>query len=221
MPRRSIPIVKNEIYHVVNRTIGGYPIFNNDRNCRRFIDVINYYRVNKPPIRYSKYLLLNEKDKAYSDTLLNSLPKTTDILCFCLMPNHFHLLIKLLSDDSVNDYVRKISNSISRYINLKRNRRGPLFQSRFRCVHIEDTDQLLHVSRYIHLNPYSSGIVKSKEELLKYPYSSFNEYLSNPRIYQTDLVIKQFNNVKLYKKFVLNHADYQRSIQKYKYLYLN
>jgi putative transposase len=114
------------------------------------------------------------------------------------------------------------ANSYTRYFNTKNNRLGPIFQGKFKAVRIESNDQLLHVSRYIHLNPYTSYIVKNLEQIKKYPYSSLLEYLtqSKTNFYEKEIILTEFKNNLSYWNFLANHADYQRNLEKIKHLIL-
>lgn len=93
------------------------------------------------------------------------------------MPNHFHLLLKQTKENGISKLVANFQNSYTRYFNLKNERVGPLFQGVFKALRVKTDEQLIHVSRYIHLNPYSSSVIKSFEELKRYPWSSVEEYL--------------------------------------------
>ncbi|KKU88207.1 MAG: hypothetical protein UY17_C0001G0020, partial [Candidatus Beckwithbacteria bacterium GW2011_GWC2_47_9] len=94
-------------------------------------------------------------------------------------------------------------------------RTGPLFQGKFKAVLITSNEQLLHVSRYIHLNPYSSGIVKTIEELKAYSYSSLAK-LSTSKV-ESRLILDQFKNVAGYYQFVFDNADYQKNLENIKH----
>ena len=100
-----------------------------------------------------------------------------EIVAYCFMPNHFHFLLKQKANDGISKFIANFTNSYGRYFNSKNKRNGPLFQNRFRATRIETEQQLLHVSRYIHLNPYSAYLVKNLKELEVYPYSSLPEYI--------------------------------------------
>ncbi|PIY90038.1 MAG: hypothetical protein COY74_03610, partial [Nitrosopumilales archaeon CG_4_10_14_0_8_um_filter_34_8] len=92
---------------------------------------------------------------------------------------------------------------------------GPLFQGRFKAVRIENDEQLIHVSRYIHLNPYSSGFVKNIKKVGNYPYSSLGEYVhgQKPGCCCKKVILDYFRDSELYRKFVNDHADYQKNLQ--------
>lgn len=136
------------------------------------------------------------------------------------MPNHFHFLLKQIAEDGISNFLSKFTNSYTRYFNTKHQRVGPLFQGAFKAVHIETDEQLIHLSRYIHLNPVSS-IVIPKKDLLTYPWSSLPAYIhSNTRIVNTVPVLNHFSSVEDYKLFQLDHISYAKELEKIKHLRL-
>lgn len=223
MPGRKIPLITNQIYHVINRGTASQPIFLNHYDYQRALETIFYYQNESLPLRYSFFKRLPIKEKsAILDRLGTQKKFTAEIIAFCLMPNHIHLLLKQIKDGGISNYMSNVANSYTRYFNTKQKRVGPLFQGKFKAVRIENDEQLLHVSRYIHLNPYSSYVVKDTKELLDYLYSSLPEYL-NPQKFnqcQKEIVLEHFSKTNPYKKFVLDQADYQRKLQEIKHLSL-
>ena len=147
--------------------------------------------------------------------------KLVEILCFCLMPNHFHFLLKQLKDNGISIFISKFANSYAKYFNTKHERVGPLFQGRFKAVHIENDEQLVHVSRYIHLNPVVSSLIE-EAALKDYVWSSYPEYLKliNSQITDKELVMSFFKTEDKYKQFVLNQADYGKNLEQIKHLTL-
>jgi len=223
MPGREIPLVSGEIYHVINRGIASQPIFGDKRDYHRFLETIFYYQNQNPPLRYAKFLTLSVEER---NRILRNLKKKKDFnvefMSFCLMPNHFHLLLRQVKDGGISKFLSNLTNSYTRYFNTKNQRKGPLFQGKFKAVRIENDNQLLHVTRYIHLNPYTSYVIKNVEELASYPYSSFQEYL-NPndnQIMNKDEVLSHFKSLRLFKEFTFDHADYQRKLDQIKHLSL-
>lgn len=156
------------------------------------------------------------------DSLRQENDKLVELICFCLMPNHLHLLLSQKKDNGISKFMANLQNSYTRYFNTKHERIGPLMQGQFKAVLIEDDEQLLHVSRYIHLNPYSSFIVKDLTDLEKYPWSSLPEYLGivSTSICNKQVILSYFKSVEDYKKFVFDQADYQRKLEKIKHLIL-
>ena len=222
MPQRKVVLATNEYYHVFNRSINKQPIFTKQRDCDRALETIDYYRFEDPPIRLS-YLLSFGQDKRQE--IINSLShnnKLVEIVCFTLMPNHFHFLLRQNLDSGISKFLALFQNSYTRYFNTKNTRQGHLFQGQFKAVRIEDEEQLLHTNRYIHLNPYTSYVVKNAEELEQYHYSSFPLYLSDEKnpICDKQIILSHFRTIGQYKKFVFDQADYQRKLKDINHLIL-
>jgi len=222
MPYRKTIFVNNEIYHTINRSIEEQTIFKGKRDYQRALDLIDFYRYNHPPLRFSHYNRLpkNEKEKFIKNLKENGKP-VVEILAFCLMPNHFHFLLRQIREKGVQSFMRNFQDSFARYFNTKYHRVGLLFQGMFKAVRIETDEQLIHVSRYIHLNPVSSYIVEIGD-LENYPWSSFPEYLGkHPQGFTNPTpLLDFFKSRTAYKEFVFNQADYQRRLQKIKHLAL-
>ncbi len=207
---------QGEIYHVFNKSIANYKIFGSFDKREAFIKRLYYYNSSLIKESFSKYI---EKNNDYQiDNLLipqeNSYVK---FLAYCLMPDHYHLLVKVLKDNIFSKFIGDVENSFSRYLNLKHKRKGPLWQSRFKAVRIKSNEQLLHVSRYIHLNPTTSNLVKKPED---WYFSSYREYISNPKILKSILKEISIQDGESYKKFVENNIDYQRKLKMIKKLIL-
>ncbi|OGD04148.1 hypothetical protein A3H89_03215 [Candidatus Amesbacteria bacterium RIFCSPLOWO2_02_FULL_48_11] len=223
MPGREEPLVTGEYYHIYNRGITDLDTFQTQKDYLRFVEIFNYYKLIKPPIRFSYYLRLpDERKEQLLSNIVNSQRKVK-VICYCLMPNHFHLLIKQIADFGVSNFLSQSTNSYTRYFNTKRFRKGPIFQGTFKSVGIESEEQLIHVSRYIHINPYSAGVVKTTKDLENYPFSSFSEFISDEvsPICDKQPVLSLFPSKEEYRKFVLNQADNQRQIEFIKHLVLD
>lgn len=201
----------NEIYHIINRGVEKRITFLGRRDYLRFIETIEYYRVKKP-LRFSyKHRRLAQKrsiDKAI-----------VEIICFCLMPNHFHLLVKQIQEGGITSFVSKLANSYTKYFNTKYKRVGPLFQGSFKAVRVENDEQLIHVSRYIHLNPIIDYLVR---DLRRWTYSSYLEFLGiNNGFCQREEILSHFSNAFDYEKFVLDQEGYAREIKNMERLLLD
>ena len=170
---RKIVFANGEYYHLFNRGVERRLVFTNKREFLRAVDLVNFYRFDKPPLRYSKFLALSEELKPNFLASLDE--KIVEVIAFCLMGNHFHFLVKQVRDNGISKFMANFMNSYTKYFNTKYQRVGPLFQGAFKAVHIESDEQLLHLSRYIHLNPVSSFMVKS-DQLKDYQWSSYPDY---------------------------------------------
>lgn len=206
---RKIVFASGEYYHVFNRGVEKRPTFTAKYEFLRAIDSINFYRFGNLTIRYSKYLTLEQDKKAkFIRNLYMDNAKQVEILAFCLMENHFHFLLKQVEDNGVIKFLAKFQNSYTKYFNTKHKRIGPLFQGVFKAVHVEDDEQLLHLSRYIHLNPVMGFNVKL-EELGNYQWSSYPEYLGTikTKMINPNEVLKFFKNSTEYERFVFDQLE--------------
>lgn len=225
MPYRKVVLAPGEIYHVFNRGVASLPIYLNTRGYLRFLDLVDYYRFSNTPFSFSQLMSLQNEE---GEKILAGLKKENtihaEILVYCLMPNHFHFLLKQITDKGISIFMRNLQDSYAKYFNIKNERAGPLFQSMFKAVRIESDEQLLHVSRYIHLNPSTAYIVEP-ENLEDYKWSSLNSYLdknfnSVGYFVNPEIVLSFFKKREDYKKFILDQASYQRELDKIKHLVL-
>ena len=223
MPRRLTPLINNVIYHVFNKGIDYHKTFLGLREYKRAIKAINFYRFNSLPTKLSYFLERSKDDKEKILELLSKNKKElVKVLSYCLMPNHFHFLLKQTLNNGISKFMSNFQNSYSRYYNIKHKRKGSLFLGQFKAVRIETDEQLIHVSRYIHLNPYSSFIVKTFKELENYPWSSLPFYIKKIEnsFVVSKLILDLFENKTDYYNFVFDQADYQRELEKIKHLTL-
>lgn len=209
---RKVILATGEVYHLYNRGVEKRPIFTRTRDYERAKEMIWYYRYHKPRLRYSHYKELSpEARSVYMPTLTSQFLKVA-VLCYSFMPNHFHFLLRQEEDGGITKFLSAFCNSYAKYFNMKYKRVGPLFQGEFKAVRIEDNEQLLHVSRYIHLNPTTAFLIEP-ESLSSYPWTSFPEYVAGKEsICETSLVLSQFSKTQKYESFVLDQAGYQRSL---------
>lgn len=202
--QQQVVFANDEIYHVFNRGVEKRQIFLEEADFYRFIETIKYYQIKSPLVRFSFRNRLNIIKHKVDITLL------VEIICFCLMPNHFHLLLRQLDEGGITLFLNRISNSYAKYFNTKYKRVGHLFQGCFKAVRVSDDRQLLQVSRYIHRNPVSSYLVK---DIKDYQFSSYRQYVNLEKGFCSDKIIKgQFNSEGGYEQFVLDQDDYARSI---------
>lgn len=221
MPGRKIPLITDQIYHALNRGIASQPVFLTKKNYQRMLETILYYQNQNPSLSYSFFLRLPIKQRAeVLERLRNKENFLVEIIALCLMPSHFHLLLKQVQENGISIFMSNLTNSYTRYFNAQSKRIGPLFQGKFKAVIIETDEQLIHVSRYIHLNPHTSFVIKTLQELASYSYSSLPEYLgqSKTNFFQKEIVLNQFKDIDSYKKFVLDQAEYQRKLGQIKHL---
>ncbi len=222
---RKLVFANDEIYHVFNRGVEKRPTFTNKRESDRGVQTLDFYRFANLPLKLSKFLTLPQKQKIkFIQNIKKDFEKLVEIICYCLMPNHFHFLLKQKLENGISIFTANFTNSYTRYFNTKHERIGPLFEGVFKAVHIESEEQFIHVSRYIHLNPVSSFIIEP-EQLETYLWSSYPEYigLSSNNISNKEAVLELISSKDSkdkYKQFVLDQADYARELDKIKHLLL-
>jgi len=183
-------------YHVYNRGVDKKIIYKNDKDRLRFIGGMESFNASKKAERMSD--------------------KFVDVICFCLMPNHFHLLLRCKEPNGITNFMRRLSTGYTMYFNKKYDRQGVLFESNYKFIEIENEDYLLQLSRYIHLNPLSLVEPRWKDEgigdfkkafdfLKEYKWSSLPEYLNNnvsTGIVDRDLLLQTIGGVERYEEFM-------------------
>lgn len=194
------PLVTGSYYHVYNRGVEKRKIFMDKREYLRFLETLNYYRLSPQPMKLSDYRRGIIKHKK-----IESQEEIVRILSFCLMPNHFHILIQQLKDGGISEFLRKVADSYTKYFNIKHERVGSLFQGPFKARIIESDEYLLQLTKYIHRNSFP--LVEWEGKI--YPYSSYNYYLSGEAhpFCNTEFINAYFSktNPKLsYQSFVEN-----------------
>lgn len=217
---RKKPLVIGEAYHIFTKSIAGFKVFNENIDFERMQQLFDYYKV-KNDIKFSDFIdsKIVCKYGFYDacDIVLQNKEKLVQVICFCLMPTHIHLILKQLLDGGISDYINHILNCYTRYFNIKHNRKGPLWESRFKSVLIDSDEQLLHLTRYIHLNPVTAKFVNRPGD---WKFSSYKEYISR----QSDAkCVCQFDNILeieplSYRNFVNDRISYQRELAKIKSL---
>lgn len=131
------------------------------------------------------------------------------------MPNHFHLLLRQFKEGGIQEFISKVINSYTKYFNTKHDRVGHLFQGQFKSVAVDTNEQLVHVSRYIHLNPYVADLEK---HLDNYPHSSYVQFTKADiiGICNTEPVLELFKDKVDYQQFVNDHTSYAVDIYRIK-----
>ncbi len=182
--------VENGYYHLYNRGVEKRNIFMDKRDYAIFL-------------HYLKKYLATGFDP-------HPLSKEVNLLAFCLMPNHFHLLVKQTTIDGITKLIRAVCTNYVMYFNSKYERIGTLFQGKYRAALISNDAYLLHLSRYIHLNPYP------EHEPRFYEYSSYSYYLGtkNAEWLKKDEILSFFS--KGNKGQTKDYLSYESFVDDYK-----
>ena len=183
-------------YHIYNRGANKQNIFRDATDYTTFLDIIAFY-LKFPNGRPFKYIEKLTNKARFQVRNLEDVGNTSfSITCFCLMPNHFHFLIKqnrqANAGNSITNFMRRTMIAYSMYFNQRHDHSGTIFQGRYKNIVAKSDEQLLHLTKYIHNNPVE--ILESKK-LSTYKYSSYPDYLGANNFPWTDKeeILKYFS----------------------------
>ncbi|MDO8515548.1 MAG: transposase [bacterium] len=196
--------VKDCFYHLYNRGVEKRTIFQDEQDFGVFCNYLKNYLLPKDEFELQRIIgsqdsKSSEKQKALKQLHLRNFNNKIELHAYALLPNHFHLLVRQNNEDEIFNFMIALGTRYSGYFNRKYKRVGPLFQGVYKAVLIETDMQLLHLSRYIHLNPirYSNNLLPS----------SLNDYLgtTNTAWIKTDYILNYFRKDD-------PHTDYQKFV---------
>lgn len=172
MPRPQRNLVPGEYYHLYNRGNNRQNIFFERENYLYFLKQFRHFVAEE----------------------------TVHVVAYCLMPNHYHMLV-YLREDELSKAIQRFIMSYTNAMNRRYGRCGSLFQGRFQTIHVDSDAYLLHLTRYIHLNPVRACLVQRPQE---WEFSSYCDYVELRRgtLPQMDCVLKQVGSAAAYRQFV-------------------
>ncbi len=211
MGYRHDKFAPGEIYHIFTRGVEKRDIFLSNLDRQRFLALLIHCLPTGEIVSFSNAQKLKQKSQFPAEG-----KGLVDLLCYCLMDNHLHLLLKENSEGGISLYMQRLLKSYAKYFNAKNNRSGSLFVNPFKAVLVTNDEQFLQVSRYIHLNPYVAHMIHTPFD---YPWSSLGVYVtSSASVLAHSSLIKGIISVSEYKKFILDMSDYIRSLSDFQYL---
>ena len=204
MPSRNVirEFSADNYYHVYNRGVENRLVFLDDQDYVVFLGLLKKY-------------MLGEDDLKTNRHKVQKFGGDVDILAYCLMPNHFHLLMYQKNDTGITDLMRRVITAYVMYFNHRYKRVGSLFQGKYKASLINADSYLHHISRYIHMNP---------EEYENWPYSSLQDYVSDKRTkwISAKPVLDLFENDKTkYKAFMNDYQDTKHELSVLKWQLAN
>lgn len=220
MTKRSEFPSPGEYYHVYNRGVEKRTIFTDARDHQRFLEIIGYYLDPEPLISFSQRHRIQHRVLDLHQQQARPETELVQIVAYCLMPNHFHFLVRVNVEFGLNNWIRLVLNSYTRSYNVRWNRVGPLLQGPYKLVHVASNEQLLHLSRYIHLNPVIAQLAPSSSD---WQWSSMKQYLGqeNKTWLRSDIIMDQFQSSQAYQSFVDDYADYASTLVSVKQLLID
>ena len=200
---RIVKIAPGEYYHICNRAVNKQTIFHDTRDHFRFLFLILYFQspmVFQQLGRLVKDFVLSRALDIKGEVVKK---RKIELVAFCIMPNHFHLIVKELEEAGIATHMQRVLTAYSKYYNTKYEKSGHVFQGPYRAIHISDDPQLKYLSAYIHRNPRE--LVGWLNKVDKYQWSSYQDYIGENRwgdLLVPDIVLGQFKNKERYHEFV-------------------
>jgi putative transposase len=227
MPIKRPSLITGEIYHIVLRGVGDSLIFKNEADYYRAIFSLYEFNTTKPVTIREKRKVRAKMKKTHRGQSSDTRDLLVEILNFVFIPNHIHLLLKQLKNNGITQFIRKFGTGYATYFNKKYNRKGHLFQGRFRAVHIQNEEQLKTVFVYIHTNSLSlidpgwkergiKDLKKAIKFLENYKWSSYPDYIGKknfPSVTKRDFLLKIMGGENGCKKFVEAWIKYKKKLK--------
>src|SRR3989339_259722 len=164
---RKTDFLNDNYYHIYNRGADKRQIFSDNLDYVHFIHYLYEFNDSKNIFNCGRNI------DGGPTSIIKERDALVEIVAFCLMPNHFHLILKQVKDGGITKFMRKLSTGYVMYFNKRNKRSGVLFQGKFKAIPIENDNYLIHLSRYIHINP----LELSDSNLNNYRWSSYLDYI--------------------------------------------
>ncbi|OGF51445.1 hypothetical protein A3I27_03525 [Candidatus Giovannonibacteria bacterium RIFCSPLOWO2_02_FULL_43_11b] len=201
---RKAGLVVGEYYHIYNRGVEKRTIFLDQLDYWRFMALLIGFQGDIDLNPMSRFVNL-VKLKVFNDEIFQEIikEKYVELISFCLMHNHFHLILHEIKEGGISKFMQRLSNSYTKYFNARYNRNGHLFNGGFQSSHINSDEYLKYLSAYIHLNP--DELRRWHKRTTEYPWSSFQDYAGENRwgeFLNSQILMDQFNGGEEYRHFI-------------------
>lgn len=207
MSTRKTQFAEGEYYHIYNRGVDKRSIFNDREDIGRFLQCMEEFNVVEPIGSLYENSFRRDKLGGKASKLVDEedMP-LVEFIAYCLNPNHFHFVLKQIEEKGIEKIMQKIGTGHTMFFNNKYERSGSLFQGKFKAIHIDSNEYLLHVSSYVNLNNRVHQLGGKASKLVR---SSWREYEDTKvkGICEKEIILGQFRNVGEYKEFALSSLD--------------
>lgn len=195
---RKTIFANEEYYHVYNRGVEKRDIFSNACDQQRFLQGMVEFNTLDPigsiyQNSFRKKTQLRSSTSKFADK-----DALVAIVAYCLNPNHYHFVLQQVADHGVEKYMQRIGTGYTNYFNNKHERSGGLFQGKFKAIHIDSNEYLLHISAYVNLNDRVHQLGSSASQ------SSWDEYTNGGDFCEKECILGQFGSVEEYRDFAQN-----------------
>ena len=199
---RKTEFANDEYYHIYNRGVDKREVFCCEKDFARFIKGMREF--NKTAV------------KAKPPVGGLALIAAVEIICYCLNLNHYHFILKQLTENGIAKFMQKLGTSYTMYFNIKYDRSGSLFQGPFQAKHIDTNGYLLWLSGYVNSNVEIHKIAKAEN----YKWCSCQDYLGkrNGTLCNKKIILSQFKNIEKYREYVkmiIKESNKRKDLEEY------
>ncbi len=217
---RHTEFANDEYYHIFNRGVDKREVFLDPDDYVRFLTGMKEFNnglIREERLRKAEKSESDSESESDSDFPASTEEKLVEIVCYCLNPNHYHLILKQLQENGVSKFMQKVGTGYTNYFNIKQSRSGTLFQGKFKSIHIDSNDYLLYLSAYVNANNFIHGYNENMED---WPYSSYLNHIGKRKgtLCGVESVLGQFEDAEEYAEFVKGnalHLKEKKEMEKY------
>jgi len=218
---RKVQFVNNEYYHIYNRAVPNSLLFQEDEDYQKFkrglkdFNNKSYYEERAAMVRKYGFKELS--------SFLELTEKVVAVVAYCLLPNHFHLILKQLTTNGIPKFLHKIGTSFTNFNNKKYDRPGSLFQGTYKAIHVDNNDYLLWLSGYVNGNCEIHGLADTES----YQWTSYSHFLGakpDDLVVDNEIILNQFKELKelssltgygKFVKVVIEESRKRKDLEKY------
>ncbi len=217
---RKTELAEGEYYHVYNRGTDKRDIFQDIEDFRRFFQSLVEFNVVEPigsiyENRFNKKQKLGHPMSKSTEghgrvvTKIEKEEKLVEFIAYCVNPNHFHFILEQVAEKGIEKFMQRLGNGYTKYFNRKHRRSGVLFQGKYKSIHVDTNEYLLHLSAYVNLNDRVHNIPVTPLGQHRMSKSSWGEYIGGTKgltnkeslFCKTSVISEQFSSPNEYEKF--------------------